>query len=228
MSNAKERAQLIAVARLYYEDDLTQAEIAKKLGVSRPVISKMLARAREIGIVHIEIRGEEEQDSEVLEQLKHKYGLSGGVVISDSNNAVEQTARYLALETAADKNLGLGWGYLAGDIVEQMSAAKLHIQEGFIYPLIGYAHFNLNGYHPDKLVRNWGDAMGRTPYYLNCPALPDSAEERDALEATANYQVVQALWTQMDASVIFIRNFPVYLTKVLQPVLVMHCRDNGL
>lgn len=208
MSNAKERAQLIAVARLYYEDDLTQAEIAKKLGVSRPVISKMLARAREIGIVHIEIRGEEEQDSEVLEQLKHKYGLSGGVVISDSNNAVEQTARYLALETAADKNLGLGWGYLAGDIVEQMSAAKLHIQEGFIYPLIGYAHFNLNGYHPDKLVRNWGDAMGRTPYYLNCPALPDSAEERDALEATANYQVVQALWTQMDASVIFIRNFP--------------------
>lgn len=208
MLSARERAQLIAAARLYYEDDLTQAEIAKRLGVSRPIVSKMLARAREVGIVHIEIRGGDEQDSDVLEQLQHKYGLTGGLVLSNSRDALEQAARYLAMETAADKNLGLGWGYLAGDIVEKMSATKLHTQEGFIYPLIGYAHFNLNGYHPDKLVRIWGDAMGRVPYYLNCPALPDSIEERDLLEATADYQVVQALWSQMDASIIFLRNFP--------------------
>lgn len=208
MLSARERAQLIAAARLYYEENLTQAEVAKRLGVSRPIVSKMLARAREVGIVHIEIRGGDEQDSDIMEQLQRKYGLSGGLIMSGSQSAVQQAARYLALETAADKNLGLGWGYLAGDIVDNMSAAKLHTQDGFIYPLIGYAHFNLNGYHPDNLVRRWGETMGRTPYYLNCPALPDSEEERDRLEATADYQVVQALWGQMDASIIFIRNFP--------------------
>lgn len=208
MLSARERAQLITAARLYYEDNLTQAEVAKRLGVSRPIVSKMLARAREIGIVHIEIRGGDEQDSDILEQLQSKYGLIGGLILSDSKSAVEQVARYLALETAADKNLGLGWGYLAGDIIEKMSVPKLHTQEGFIYPLIGHAHFNLNGYHPDNLVRMWGETMGRTPYYLKCPALPDSEEERDALEATADYQVVQALWSQMDSSIIFIRNFP--------------------
>ena len=208
MLSARERAQLIAAARLYYEENLTQAEVAKRLGVSRPIVSKMLARAREVGIVHIEIRGGDEQDSDILEQLQRKYGLSGGLIMSGSQSAVQQVARYLALETAADKNLGLGWGYLAGDIVDNMSATKLHIQDGFIYPLIGYAHFNLNGYHPDNLVRRWGETMGRIPYYLNCPALPDSEEERDRLEATADYQVVQALWGQMDASIIFIRNFP--------------------
>lgn len=206
--SARERAQLIAAARLYYEDNLTQAEIAKRLGVSRPIVSKMLTRAREVGIVHIEIRGGDDQDSDVLEQLQRKYGLSGGLVLPNGKPLLEQAARYLALETAADKNLGLGWGYLAGDIVEKMSATKLHNQDGFIYPLIGHAHFNLNGYHPDQLVRRWGETMGRVPYYLNCPALPDSVEQRDALEVTADYQVVQALWGQMDASIIFLRNFP--------------------
>lgn len=208
MLNARERAQLIAAARLYYEDDLTQAEVAKRLGVSRPIVSKMLARAREVGIVHIEIRGGDEQDSDILEHLQRKYNLNGVLIVSSGKGAAEQAARYLALETAADKNLGLGWGYLAGDIVEKMGVTKLHTQDGFIFPLIGHAHYNLHGYHPDNLVRRWGETMGRTSYYLKCPAFPDSEEKRDELEASADYKVVQALWSQMDSAIIFVRNFP--------------------
>ena len=55
MLSVHERAQLVAAARLYYESNLTQAQIAQRLNVSRPSVSKMLARARELGIVHIEI-----------------------------------------------------------------------------------------------------------------------------------------------------------------------------
>lgn len=208
MLSARERAQLITAARLYYEDDLTQAEVAKRLGVSRPIVSKMLARAREVGIVHIEIRGGDEKDSDILEQLQRKYGLNGCLIVASGKCAAEQAARYLALETAADKNLGLGWGYLAGDIVDKMGVTKLHTQDGFIFPLIGHAHYNLYGYHPDNLVRRWGETMGRTSYYLKCTAFPDSEEERDELEASADYKVVQTLWSQMDSAIIFIRNFP--------------------
>ena len=60
MLTPQERNELIAAAKLYYEENLTQAEVAARLGVSRPTVSKMLTRAREAGIVHIEVRTAEE------------------------------------------------------------------------------------------------------------------------------------------------------------------------
>ena len=46
MLTDKELAGLVQAARLYYEDGLTQAQVAAKIGVSRPQVSKMLAHAR--------------------------------------------------------------------------------------------------------------------------------------------------------------------------------------
>lgn len=45
----------VEAAKLYYEHQLSQQEISKKLGVSRPTVSRLLKQARETGIVKIEI-----------------------------------------------------------------------------------------------------------------------------------------------------------------------------
>src|SRR5690625_7712176 len=42
-------------ASAYYRDDLRQAEIADRLGISRPSVSKLLAEARRIGMVRFEV-----------------------------------------------------------------------------------------------------------------------------------------------------------------------------
>ena len=46
---------LYAAARLYYEDDATQAEVAAQLGTSRATVSRLLAEAKRQGIVRIEV-----------------------------------------------------------------------------------------------------------------------------------------------------------------------------
>ncbi|MDU0349631.1 sugar-binding transcriptional regulator [Actinomyces sp. MRS3W] len=46
---------LLRVARLYYEEHRTQAEIAREIGYSRPSVSRLLTRARNRGIVRISI-----------------------------------------------------------------------------------------------------------------------------------------------------------------------------
>ena len=81
MLSVHERAQLVAAARLYYERNLTQAQIAQRLNVSRPSVSKMLARARELGIVHIEIRAGDEGKADLLQRLQSKYALAGAVCL---------------------------------------------------------------------------------------------------------------------------------------------------
>jgi deoxyribonucleoside regulator len=45
MQNERRRL-LVKISRLYYEDGLNQQDIAKRLGISRPHVSRMLAAAR--------------------------------------------------------------------------------------------------------------------------------------------------------------------------------------
>ena len=47
---------LHTVAKLHYEGDLSQVQIAKQLGLSTATISRLLQRARAEGIVRIEVR----------------------------------------------------------------------------------------------------------------------------------------------------------------------------
>ena len=51
----EKRARLAYVARRYYLEDQKQSDIARELGVSRPLISRMLSDARELGVVEITI-----------------------------------------------------------------------------------------------------------------------------------------------------------------------------
>lgn len=71
-----ERRLLIKVAHMYYEEGATQSKIAEAVGVSRSLISKYLAKAREAGIVEIIIHDEMNQQYGSLERkIERKYGL---------------------------------------------------------------------------------------------------------------------------------------------------------
>lgn len=174
MLSVHERAQLVAAARLYYESNLTQAQIAQRLNVSRPSVSKMLARARELGIVHIEIRAGDEGKADLLQRLQSKYALAGGCVLTDEQDELTQAMHYLMAETTADKSLALGWGYALGEVVLKAADCSSYTQDGMVYPLIGTANFPNKGYHPDELVKIWASACGRSCYMLGCSAFPDS------------------------------------------------------
>ena len=56
INDSAEILKLVEISRLYYERDLTQAEIAKRMNISRPAVSKLLQEARLRGIVKIDIK----------------------------------------------------------------------------------------------------------------------------------------------------------------------------
>ena len=208
MLSVHERAQLVAAARLYYESNLTQAQIAQRLNVSRPSVSKMLARARELGIVHIEIRAGDEGKADLLQRLQSKYALAGGCVLTDEQDALTQAMHYLMAETTADKSLALGWGYALGEVVLKAADCSSYTQDGMVYPLIGTANFPNKGYHPDELVKIWASACGRSCYMLGCSAFPDSEEERAELESRSVYQQLLQQWQSLDAAVVSVCDYP--------------------
>lgn len=56
LAPSKEKLLRLAhVARRYYLEDWKQIDIARELGVSRPLVSRMLGEARELGVVQITV-----------------------------------------------------------------------------------------------------------------------------------------------------------------------------
>ena len=61
---------LAEVARAYYEQDLTQEQVAAQFGVSRSQVSRYLREARELHIVQIRIVPPESRDREAEAELR--------------------------------------------------------------------------------------------------------------------------------------------------------------
>ena len=57
--------QSIEAVKLYYQQGLSQAEVATRMGLSRPTVAKLLAHGRERGFVTIEIHDPREDASEI-------------------------------------------------------------------------------------------------------------------------------------------------------------------
>lgn len=67
--------RILLAANLYYKNHFSQQEIAKRLNVSRPWVSKLLSKALELGIVKITIDSPLSGDSDLEEALQQKYNL---------------------------------------------------------------------------------------------------------------------------------------------------------
>ena len=67
---------MVRVCDLYYNQGISQQQIAKDLNLSRPTVSRVLALAREQGIVKISISNVDAVEHWELERkLEKKYGL---------------------------------------------------------------------------------------------------------------------------------------------------------
>jgi len=74
--------QLILAARLYYLDELPQTRVAELVNVSQAKVSRMLALARERGIVRISVPEFEPRDLSLEAQLAGTFGIEAVVVRS--------------------------------------------------------------------------------------------------------------------------------------------------
>src|SRR3990172_6977663 len=84
---------LALVARLYYLDNLGQQEIADMVGVSRTSVSRLLSRARERGVVRIEVSAYNPRNRESEEVLTWRFSLHHAVVVKTLPGATVNQVR---------------------------------------------------------------------------------------------------------------------------------------
>ena len=210
----EKQRKLAHVARRYYLEDWKQSDIAQELGVSRPLISRMLREARELGVVEIMIHEPGAKTANLLERLRRSNAIQGGVLVEDgedddaTNQLLSQGAVDLLRQIGA-RRLGVGWGYLIGQLVtwlEENPQPNSTVTD--ICPLVGNASIPARNYQSNENVRVMAQQLGATPHFLYLPALPDNLEEKQLLCSTEVYRQIHQQWEQIDTALVNIGDYP--------------------
>lgn len=128
MDSKQQIKQAVQVSKLYYLDGVTQAEIGKKLNLSRPTISRLLQFAREKNIVKISINDPLSNIEDLQHQLKEKYQLKDVIISTPESNETAEilsslgkaTARYLDKKVKDNDVIGVSWGRTLVSVARQL------------------------------------------------------------------------------------------------------------
>ncbi|MGN7356997.1 sugar-binding transcriptional regulator [Paenibacillus sp. SAF-054] len=197
----------IEAARLYYQSDYSQQDIAARLGVSRPTVSRLLQFAKEQGYVRIDIV-DPHQDLDVLSrELQQKFGLDTVLVCYSPLNTYEEikkhitklTADYL-YETIQDKDIiGVTWGTTMHAVAMQLQPKSVKGVE-VVQLKGGVSHSHVNTYAADT-VNLFAEAYQTVARYLPLPVIFDNIALKRIVEEDRHINRIIELGKQANIAV---------------------------
>jgi DNA-binding transcriptional regulator LsrR (DeoR family) len=193
---------LARVARLYYEQDLTQQQIARRLRLSRQKIQRMLKVARSSGVVRISITPVVGEHTDLEEALEERFGLREAVVVEtpapDDQAAVSRQvgaagAEYVARVLRDGDRVVISWGGTIAALVDALAYRSGPGTAQDVTVVQGLGGLGDPGHetHASDLTRRMARALRGTAVLLPAPGVAGSREARDAL--CADPQVKLAL-----------------------------------
>lgn len=182
-------SRLVEVAKMYYQLDYSQQEIAQKLGISRPTVSRLLVQAKQEGIVQIKIFNPAEDVEEIARQLKEKFQLKDCIVTPVANfedptikeKLGEAAADYLYEIVESGDTIGITWGTTIYQLVKKMQPKN--VKDVTIVQLNGGVSYSESNTYAAEIVNGLANAFNTTPHFLPVPAIVDSIVVRQAIVA---------------------------------------------
>lgn len=182
---------LTKIARSYYQEELTQAQIANRLRMSRQKVQRLLREARDTGIVNIAIPPVMGIYADLESRLEQHYGLREAVVVEATeheNQAVVArevgagAADYLARVVEPHDSIVVSWG---GTLLGMVNA--LHAkQQGqslddvtIIQGLGGIVDPNHEA-HAADLTRRLARFLGASAQLMPAPGVAGTRAARNA------------------------------------------------
>ena len=205
---------LVQVAQLYYDENLSQQEIADRLSVSRSLIAYYLRHAREAGIVRIQIIDPINACTDLEVALKHATGVKHATVIPNPRGSATLALRAVAGAAAAFISdslkdgdlLGLAWGRTTSVVADQLNPP--HARRVDVFPLLGESgHSGLHS-QMNQLVMQAAQALRAKAHFLSLPMVVSSPELRDALLKEVGIRDVIDCWDRIQLACVGIGVVP--------------------
>lgn len=189
MSKTEEQRILVDVATMYYLEDKTQSEIAKSLYLSRPKVSRLLKKAREMKIVEIKIHDINAPFRQLARLIKQKYKVEKVIVsktYDDEEKTIRESGKVAAEELSRiltdDMVIGISWGRNIKAMAKYVK--KSDYRDIKVVELFG----DIQSSSDSNDVRHAGlllaQNLGAELYGLHCPIYINDSKAREAIKAT--------------------------------------------
>ena len=205
---ANEQDILVQVAKLYYEANMTQAEIGRRVGTSRSTVSRLLNEARENGVVQITINYPWERDNNLENIMQERFGLSKVRVLRGFGREMSEirvgmgrlAAECLDEVVKDDIVLGVSYGRSIANTIEQIPPIrKVNMTVVQIIGALGSGNPLIEG--PD-LARELANKYGAQYKYLYTPLVVEDQRTRDLLMQEPYVHETLAIGKQANAVLI--------------------------
>jgi DNA-binding transcriptional regulator LsrR (DeoR family) len=202
--------KLLRTVVLYYSEDLTQQEVAQRMGVSRQAVNKYLSDAKENKIIEFMIKNPVETNKKLEKHIREKYKLKT-VAIAGGNYYNDDVLRYLIAQRAVDilkslltkncRRVALAWGRTIYTMINQFPGREV-FSDCEILPLFGASDNTAPYFMINELVRVFAEKIHGTPRFIYLPVSPADKEDYLHYTKTQAYRNATNYWKNIDTAII--------------------------
>ena len=210
MKTGPDASTIYRIARSYYAEGLSQEEIGAKEGFSRSQISRLIERAREMGIVKISIQPPSTRAGEELSQLiRTGLGLKSVLVVPVRKDASAEDIVLAIATQAADRLsdlladfdvVGLGWGHSVYRTAELLPRTAGKGGRPFFVPLIGTSGDDNPDLQINTIIDRFGTAFRSKGYFINIPSVRERGSPLSQMERQ-RVAMLEERWKAVQAAV---------------------------
>jgi DNA-binding transcriptional regulator LsrR (DeoR family) len=189
---------MVKIAKMYYEQGLTQTEISKRMGLSRPTISRLMQDALQQGIVKIKIASIPGDYSDLMHQVQFKFDLNEVIVVDVTCPLTYEgvshalgiaAAEYFHRVVRDGDVIGLTWGSALASMVKHLGQEKK--PHCLVVQLVGGLGSPNTNTHATELVSRMATTLGGKMSLMPAPGVVGSIDSKKLL--IADPQISQAL-----------------------------------
>ena len=208
---------LVEMAKMYYEENATQHEVAKAFNVSRSLVSKYMTKAREMGIVEITISTHDiHPHNQLEEKLKELTGLDDIICVENSDDMELlnhrmgiAASKYINRIVKDNMTITVAPGRALHSLAHHY-VSKIQMPNTTFVPLTG----GLGEMHSDIQANVVAELMSRKSgaklLQLHCPVIVDSPTAREIFMEQSFIKKVLSESKKADLAIVGIGGKPTY------------------
>lgn len=217
MDNQLQKDLMIRAAWMYYGDNMTHEQIAETLHLSRVKVTRLLQRAREEGIVEINVTHPLPDNYQVGRTIEQTFGIQEAVIahaFDDEEKNLDEIGRtaaeYLAQITGKGCRLGFGWSRTVSTMSNHLKVRTTKMG-CYVSDLVGSMLGQNNPYSVSGKV---ADAFQIPLHALPVPVVVRNNAARDAMLNDPNIANTLQLGRQSDVAFVGVGNIGFHSTIV--------------
>ena len=224
-------ALLYRTAHYYYINEYSQVEISKMEHLSKPQVSRLISRAKELGMVRIEVTPFQDPHYIPLEtSLKQYLGLKEVRVFpsdepDNESRFISAAASWLSHELVGCKKTGIAWGQTIYRVSLRLIPEKGD-QDMLFVPLLGNTGISTAWLQANSILDRYAANFSAKAVFTQCSLITPKSEISNKLEAQ-RLSLLEESWEGIDAAVMgiggkpdFSRGFLAELDPELQDDLI--------